>query len=66
MPLPTYPVDHLHFEHIELLPLERRQTDRRKNPNGPLPPGVTHDRRATLGRRSEDRSRQAGAYRRAH
>lgn len=41
---------------VEFIPLERRLNDRRTAPrDASLPPGITADRRRTLGRRPEDR-----------
>lgn len=37
---------------VEFIPLERRLSDRRVNPNAGLPPGITEDRRK--GDRRED------------
>lgn len=45
---------------VEYIPLERRLNDRRVAPrNAALPPGLTADRRKTVGRRAEDRQTAA-------
>ena len=41
---------------VEFIPMERRLDDRRvASRDAALPPGITADRRKTLGRRPEDR-----------
>jgi hypothetical protein len=55
IPMPALPV-----YDVEFIPLERRLNDRRIAPrDATLPPGITADRRRTLGRRPEDRKSAA-------